>query len=176
MLTLIAAVSADGFISTGQGMPWHLPRDTAHFRRTTRTQWLLVGRRTHAEMLGWFHDHHVLVLTHDLNLATTIGTAVSSVTDALSIAAKGGAAELFVCGGGATYAAAMPLADRLILTHVDTVLRGGVPFPPLDLKVWLSLAQQKFPPDDKNAYGMCFTTYERLEDQTARPGILENSR
>ncbi len=176
MLTLIAAVSADGFISTGQGMPWHLPRDTAHFRRTTRAQWLLVGRRTYQEMLGWFQDHQVLVLSHDKTFATTVGAVVSSVADALTSAAQGGAAELFVCGGGETYAAAMPLADRLILTHVDTILGGGVPFPSLDLKLWQLQTQQKFPPDDKNAYGMRFTTYERLQDEMPHTGILENSR
>ena len=31
-VTLLAAVSADGFISTGKGVPWHLPADKAHFR------------------------------------------------------------------------------------------------------------------------------------------------
>jgi len=60
---IIAAVSADGFISRGTGVPWDLPEDRQHFRRLTQGQWLFLGRRTFEEMLGWFKDHHPVVLT-----------------------------------------------------------------------------------------------------------------
>lgn len=176
LLTLIAAVSADGFISTGKGMPWHLPRDTAHFRHATCGQWLLIGRRTYQEMLGWFQDHQVLVLTHDQSFVPTVGQVVSSVAEAQSIAEAGGAQELFVCGGGETYAAAMPLAGRLILTQVDILLGDGVPFPPISAKLWQIFTQHTFPADEKNPHGMCFATYLRRQAQTTHATILENSR
>ena len=161
VLTLIAAVSADGFISTGTGVPWNLPRDKEHFRRTTRSQWLLIGRRTYEEMIGWFQDHHPLVLTSNKTLTPPAGVAVSSVEETLSHATKGKAQELFICGGGGAYAATMPLANRLIITHVDTILGGGVPFPAILPELWQAVSREAFPADAENAHGMIFTIYER---------------
>lgn len=160
-MTLIGAVSADGFISTGIGVPWSLPRDKEHFRKTTRGQWLLIGRRTYEEMLGWFRDHHPLVLTSDKTFTPLLGAAVSSVEEALSHAAKGSAREVFVCGGGGAYAAAMPLADRLIITHVNTILGGGVPFPVIPPDLWQAVSREAFPADAENKLDMTFAIYER---------------
>lgn len=162
ILTLIAAVSKDGFISQGRGVPWNLPRDKAHFRRVTAGQWLLLGRRTYQEMLGWFRDHHPLVLTRDPNFVSSVGKAVSSVEEALQAAGKQGARELLVCGGGGAYAAAMPLADQLVLTHVDTVLGGGVPFQDFQAGDWHQASLEAFPADAENPHAMVFVTYKRL--------------
>ncbi len=166
VLTLIAAVSADGFISTGTGVPWHLPRDIEHFRRTTRGQWLLIGRSTYEEMLGWFENHRPLVLTRDAAFTPPIGQTVASVAEALLVAGEGGAAELFVCGGGGAYAAAMPWADRLILTHVDSTLGSGVPFPPVNPSEWRMTSRQDFPADADHAHAHQFAAYERLRHVT----------
>jgi dihydrofolate reductase len=162
ILTLIAALSADGFISRGQGVPWNLPRDKARFRRATDDQWLLIGRRTFEEMHGWFRNHRPLVLTTRKDFAQPMGKAVFSVEEALEVASKQGAREMFVCGGGGAYEAAMPLADRLILTHVDTVLDGGVPFPAFQVSDWHQSSQQAFPADDENPHALAFATYERI--------------
>lgn len=162
ILTLIAAVSADGFISKGQGVPWNLPRDRAHFRRATDGQWLLIGRRTFEEMLGWFRNHHPLVLTSREDFAPPLGKAVPSVVEALETARKQGARELFVCGGGGAYEAAMPLADRLVLTHVDNVLGSGVTFPAFRTEEWHLISRQAFPADAENPHALVFATYERL--------------
>lgn len=166
ILTLIAAVSADGFISTGQGVPWDLPKDREHFRSVTRGQWLLIGRRTYQEMLGWFKaGHRPLVLTKAPDFTPPVGQAVADLDSALETAAQGGARELFVCGGGAAYATAMPRADRLILTHVGTHLHSGVPFPTLDPEIWRVVSRRDSPADAENPFGMVFAAYERYSSQ-----------
>ncbi len=162
LLTLVAVVSADGFISKDKGVPWDLPRDKEHFRRTTRGQWLLLGRRTYEEMIGWFGDRHPLVLTRDPAFTPPVGETVATVEEALEVAGAQGARELFDCGGGGAFAAAMPLADRLILTHVDATLGGGVSFPVVDPDEWRVTSQQSFPSDAANCHSMRFATYERI--------------
>lgn len=166
LLTLIAAVSADGFISTGKGVPWDLPRDKEHFRGTTRGQWLLLGRRTYEEMIGWFEDRHPLVLTRNPSFMPQVGERVASVDEALNLAAAHGVKELFDCGGGGAYAAAMPCADRLILTHVDSKLGGGVPFPTVNSGEWRQTSRQHFPADSTHAQALDFATYERFKAST----------
>ncbi|HBJ82396.1 MAG TPA: dihydrofolate reductase [Verrucomicrobiales bacterium] len=166
VLTLIAAVSADGFISTGHGVPWDLPKDREHFRSVTRGQWLLIGRRTYQEMLGWFQaGHHPLILTRNPNYTPPVGQAVADLESALEAATQGGARELFVCGGGAAYSAAMPRADRLILTHVGTHLHAGVPFPALDPGIWRVVSRLESPADAENPFGMVFAAHQRYSPQ-----------
>lgn len=161
-ITLIAAVSADGFISRGRGVPWNLPRDRAHFRAFTSGQWLLIGRRTYEEMIGWFRDHTPLVLTRDETFAPPIGQAVRSVEEAISLAATAHARELIVCGGSAAYEAAMPHADRLVITRVETSLGRGVPFPSIDPTTWRLIETTSHPADADNAYAMRFETLSHV--------------
>jgi dihydrofolate reductase len=158
LLTLIAAVSEDGFISRGQGVPWKLPADVAHFRAYTTGKWLLLGRRTYEEMLGWFRDHMPLVLSRDQEFVTTIGQRVSSIAEALQRTA---ADELVVCGGAQAYALAMPLADRLVLTQVQTHLGDGVPFPEIDWSEWTEISREPHTADAEHAHAFEIVTWER---------------
>lgn len=160
-MILVAIVSADGFISRDRGVPWDLPRDKARFRAVTAGQWLLLGRTTYEEMLGWFRDHRPLVMTRDKTFTAPVGQAVGSVEEALDIAQAGGARELFVLGGGQVFAAAMPWADRLLITHVDATLGAGVPFPPIPQDQWTAVKRADHPADAENSLPMIFVTYIR---------------
>lgn len=169
-VTLIAVVSADGFISAGRGVPWDLPRDKAHFRAATRGRWLLAGRITYEEMLGWFRpDQHPLVLTRDETFTVPVGKPVSTLEEALQQAQAGGAAELVVLGGGGAFAAAMPWADRLIITHVDSHLGRGVPFPAISPAEWEEVVREEHAADAENTIAMVFSTYERRKNHPGKP-------
>ena len=43
---MIWAQTVDGVIGRDGTMPWHLPEDLAHFRRTTQGHPVIMGRRT----------------------------------------------------------------------------------------------------------------------------------
>ena len=161
MLTLIAAVSEDGFISRGQGVPWKLPADVAHFRAYTAGKWLLLGRRTYEEMVGWFRDHTPLVLSRDENFVPTIGQRVGSVEEALHLTSTH---ELVVCGGAQAYALALPLADRLVLTQVQTQLGEGVPFPAIAWDAWTEVSRKPYPVDAQHAHSFQIVTWERARE------------
>ena len=158
LLTFIAAVSEDGFISRGQGVPWKLPADVAHFRAYTAGKWLLLGRRTYEEMLGWFHDHTPLVLSRDESFVPSVGRRVGSVEEALLLTA---ADELVVCGGAQAYALALPQADRLVLTLVQTQLGEGVPFPTITWSQWTEVSRKPYPADAQHAHALQIVTWER---------------
>ncbi|MCB1224697.1 MAG: dihydrofolate reductase [Verrucomicrobiales bacterium] len=129
LLVGVAMVSRDGFISTGRGVPWDLPVDRAHFRAVTAGKALLVGRRTFEEMQGWFQPGHwPLVLTRR-PLGAAVGEAVSGVEEARDRVAQRGGGELWVIGGAAAYAAAMPQMQVMWLTRVEAELGEGVRFP-----------------------------------------------
>ena len=160
-LTLIAAVSADGYISRGSGVPWDLPADRVHFRQYTRDKWLLLGRRTYEEMLGWFQPgHHPLVLTHDPKLIVPNGKAVSSVPEALRLAEC--QRELVCCGGAEIYQAAMTHAHRLIITEVHEILGSGLAFPKISKQDWAAVSRRSQARDDDHAFSFEIVTYQRV--------------
>lgn len=157
-VTLVAAVSVDGFISRGSGVPWDLPADRQHFRSLTSGQWLLVGRRTHAEMLGWFQDHQVLVLSRDTDFHPAPGRRVASSAEAVRLAREA-KTPLFVIGGGRTYADALPHATKLVLTVVDQPIESGIPFPSIDPERWKQIDHRNHPSDEQHAHGFSIQTW-----------------
>lgn len=165
LVTLIAAVSADGFISRDRGVPWDLPLDKQFFRDQTAGRWLLLGRTTYEEMTGWFQPGHVpLVLSRDAHFQPPApGKRVTSVQEAVELATKGGAAELVVVGGSQAFVQAMPLADRLLITQVSTLLETGVSFPAIDPDVWTLESREPHPPDARHAFAFEFQTFIRMK-------------
>jgi dihydrofolate reductase len=132
IVTLIALVSKDGYISSGIGVPFDLPVDKQHFRNYTAGKWLLLGRRTYCEMMGWFRDQVPLVLSRDETFQPAFGHRVASVDEAIGLAKIMGQSELVVCGGGGAYAASISSSEKLVITRVERSLGGGVRFPPFE--------------------------------------------
>lgn len=147
-----------------RGIPWRLPKDTAHFRRYTQGKWLLIGRRTFEKMQGWFTDHTPLVLSSQCGYDPTIGRVVASVPQALALAEAAGQQELVCCGGGQVYAAALPYADKMVLTHIqhrfETKFKA-VYFPDWFHEEWQEVNRIEVPFDSENTWNMSFVTLER---------------
>ena len=154
-LILIAAVSRNGVLSSGGKIPWHMPGDIAHFRRRTAGGWLLMGRTTYEQMTGWFKSGQVpVVLTRQIDYEVPGGWAVSSLEEAMSIAAKHEVKELLVCGGAQVYTAALPWADEVILTTLDAEMEGDRWFPEMRESEWGVADAKVFPADYENAWSM----------------------
>jgi dihydrofolate reductase len=162
IVTLLAVISADGYISRGQGVPWNLPVDKAHFRAYAAGKWCLLGRRTYEEMLGWFKDHYPLVLCRDPDYRPPLGRRVNSAAEAIALANAAQQPELVVIGGSAAFDAAMPYAHRLEITHVHQILGGGVPFPPIDREEWTPVSRTSHGIDPQHAQSFDIVTYQRV--------------
>ncbi|MFV1994711.1 MAG: dihydrofolate reductase, partial [Verrucomicrobiales bacterium] len=127
---MIAAMARGRVIGTGHGgIPWHLPRDSGHFRSYTRGHHMLLGRTTFEEMSGWFTSQIPLVLTRRENYRVEGGSAAGTIEDAIAIAEAAGEDELVVSGGASIYRAALPFAHELVLTLVDADVEGSAHFP-----------------------------------------------
>jgi dihydrofolate reductase len=164
-LTLIAATDENGLLADEGGIPWHLPKDIAHFRRYTQGKWLLLGRRTFEEMRGWFKDHTPLVLSSTCGYDPDIGHVVASVPQALALAQSAGQSELVCCGGAQTYAAALPYADRLVLTQVHhrfTPQSQAAYFPAWQPGEWQLHDRTELGQDAENEWSMSVQTLVRV--------------
>ena len=163
-IALVAALDRVRGIGRGNAMPWHLPDDFRHFKAVTLGKPILMGRRT-AESLGRALPGRTnLVLTRGGQVPFEGMHAVASIDQALALAVVENADELCVVGGGEVYALALPLADAMHLTHVDTVVPGADAFfPAWDPGRWQVVSREWHPADEKHAHPFEFVEYRRIQ-------------
>lgn len=139
-------MDANHLLANQHGIPWRLPADVRHFRNYTEGKWILVGRKTFGEMQGWFrHGHTPVMLTRRIEPDIR---AVATVNKALKMVERDGAEELVCCGGAQTYAAALPYANKMVLTVIEERYpadEGAVYFPQWDEKAWHIITETSLP-------------------------------
>jgi dihydrofolate reductase len=136
-VSIVAAVARNGVIGVGGGLPWHLPDELRLFKETTLGHVLLMGRRTYESIGRPLPGRTTVVVTRRANWSAGSEDVVVArgVEEALR-RARAIDDEVFVVGGGELYAAALPYADRLLLTRVDLEPDGDTSFPDVDWEEW----------------------------------------
>jgi dihydrofolate reductase len=162
-IALIAAVARNGIIGRDGRMPWRLPSDLARFKRLTLGHTVLMGRRTWESIRRPLVGRRNVVLTHDRSFSAPGCEVVHSIGEGRALAVPPGAGgELFVIGGAAVYAAFMPFADRLLITHVDADVDGDTVFPRIDPVRWRLVRETAGTVDAANPLPHRFAEYERI--------------
>jgi len=159
-LSLHAALDRNYAIGKDNTLPWHLPDDLKRFKALTLGKPVLMGRKT-AESLGRaLPGRRNLVLTRRGVVPFDGMEPVSSLAQALDAVA--GTDEVCVIGGGEIFAETLPLAARMHLTWVDTVVDGADAFfPRFDPVAWNEVARTTHPADAKHALAFDFVDYVR---------------
>jgi dihydrofolate reductase len=136
-LALVAAVSRNGVIGRAGKVPWDLPEDRAHFRRTTLGHAVIMGRRTWDETGRPLEGRRNLVVSR---AGAVSGRAeereVVATLDEAIARARATDPEPAVIGGAELFRLALPLATRLVLTELAFDAEGDTFFPPFDRADW----------------------------------------
>lgn len=162
VVVLVAALDRNYAIGKGNDLPWRLPDDLKRFKALTLGKPVLMGRKTAQSLGRALPGRTNLVLTRS-GLAPFDGMrAVGSIDEAMQAARDESATELCVIGGGEIYALTLPVADRLHLTHVDTVVEDADAFfPRFDTSEWEAVSRQAHAADDRHAFAFEFVDYIR---------------
>ena len=160
MLALIAAVAENGVIGAKGGLPWRLPDELAHFKRTTLGKPVLMGRRTFASLGRALPGRTNVVLSRDLGFAAPDALVARDLDAALALVR--GAPEVMVIGGAALYAEALPRADRIYLTRVRARPEGDVWFPKLEPADWRETPLSEHPADARHAHAYAVFQLDRV--------------
>ena len=157
-VSLIVAYDRKRGIGKDNRMPWHLPGELAHFKRTTMGKPIVMGRKTHESIGRALPGRRNIVVTRG-----TVGTpdteTASSVQAALDACRD--AEEIMVIGGGQIYAAALALATRIYATEIDADFEADTRFPAIDPSQWRETARTHQPADARNPHPLDFVVYER---------------
>jgi dihydrofolate reductase len=159
ILSLIAAVAANGVIGEGGRLPWRLPADLRRFKEITWGHPVIMGRKTFESMGKPLGGRRNLVLSSRRDFAPAGVDLVASLEEALARCA--GEPEVFVIGGASLYREALPRAQRFYLTRVEADISGEVTFPEWDPSGWRLVEDEARAPDASNPYPLRFQVYAR---------------
>lgn len=169
-IVIHVAIAANGVIGRENGLPWRLSSDMKRFKATTMGKPIVMGRKTwesfpRRPLPGRLN----IVLTRDGGFQAEGAEVVGSLDAALKVAkdwARGaeGADEICILGGGEVYRQALPVADRLYVTHVLADIDGDTTFPALDRSVWREISSQDHPAGEKDSHATRYAVYDRREN------------
>ena len=163
-VTMVVAYARNRAIGRDNALPWKLPGDLAHFKRTTLGRPILMGRKTWESLGRPLPGRRNIVISRNPDYAPAGADVMPDVASAL--AACAGEAEIFIIGGAQIYAAALALADRIVATEVHAEVPGDAFFPSLPEGEWQECSRAPQPAE--NGYAYDFVVYDRAAAPASR--------
>jgi dihydrofolate reductase len=155
---LVAAVARNGVIGAAGKLPWHLPEDLKHFKNLTLNHPVIMGRRTWESLGKPLPGRENIVITRQPGYAAPGASVAASLAGAVALCT--GESLAFVIGGAEIYAAALPLADGLVLTEIQHDFEGDTRFPQWNRDAWR--VSQKETHTSAGGVRFDFVLYERV--------------
>ena len=136
---MIWAQTTNGVIGRDGGMPWHLPEDLAHFKRTTLNHPVIMGRKTWESFPDKYRPlpgRTNIVISRRPEMRDQLvaegAVVVDSVEDAMSeAAASPGGDEIWVLGGGEIFNLTTQHSNAASVTVIDMETDGDTYAPQL---------------------------------------------
>lgn len=159
-ISIIVAIAQNNAIGFENKLLYWLPNDLKRFKSLTTGHTIIMGRKTFESLpKGALPNRRNIVLTRQ-DIEFPGAERYASLETALSQCKA--EEEVFIIGGASVYREAMPLADKLYITHIeDTPAQADVFFPEIDASVWKETGREAHPTDEKHLYPYCFVDYQR---------------
>lgn len=145
---IIVAVAANGIIGSGERkIPWHIPEDFKHFKRTTMGHTLIMGRNTFLSLGKPLPGRKFLVISREpFDSGYPDIPVFSTPEEALAACEQMKLEQVFIAGGGELYRYALEkgLVDEMIISHIQFEAEGDVPFPAFVAADWQIVQEEKY--------------------------------
>lgn len=167
---IIVAIADNNAIGKDNALLWHISEDLKFFKRTTMGCPVIMGRKTFESIGRPLPKRTNIVVSRSgydapegVVVVASLEEAFAAVQYSVSSAVSGtetSPSKAFVIGGGQIYAQALPLVDRLIVTHVHTVIEDADTFfPDIDPSVWSVADRSELQTDPETGYTFEFVEY-----------------
>lgn len=156
-LTIIVATDAQHGIGINNTLPWNLKEDLAHFKRLTTGHPIIMGRKTFDSIGRPLPNRRNIVITRN---SEWTHEGVETATSLESVLELIGETPAYVIGGAQIYLAALPHAQRIIITEIAKTFHCDTFFPTIDLQQWQVIVSEHHRSPEQN-FDYAFVTYER---------------
>ena len=161
-ISIIVAIAKNDAIGFENKLLYWLPNDLKRFKALTTGHTIIMGRKTFESLpKGALPNRRNIVLSRqDIDFPgaerfNSLEAALSQCRDE---------EEIYIIGGASVYQEAMPLADKLCVTHIDdTPEQADAFFPEIDSSIWEETNKEFHPTDEKHQYPYCFVDYQRIQ-------------
>ncbi|HNT92823.1 MAG: dihydrofolate reductase [Bacteroidales bacterium] len=162
MITIIVATDRNNGIGYNNGLLAHIPGDLRRFREITMGHSLIMGKKTWESLPNkpLAGRRNIVLTDNELDCFDCAETA-RTIEEALALCEPG--KEIFIIGGGSVYRQFMPLADRLLVTHIHAEFEADTYFPEIDSDEWYIAEQEDYLTEEPDQLSFSYTTYLRLE-------------
>ncbi|MGB5305891.1 MAG: type 3 dihydrofolate reductase [Gammaproteobacteria bacterium] len=159
-ISIIVAMARNRTIGRDNSLPWRLPADLKHFRRTTMGKPILMGRKTWESIGRPLPGRINIVMTRDPDYTAPGCIVVHTIEAALQAAAQHD--EIMVIGGAELYKQVLPRAVTIYMTLIHDEIPGDTFFPELEGDEWLEVGRADYDPDEDNPHEYSFIVLERV--------------
>lgn len=162
-IELVVAMAGNGEIGREGGLPWRLSTDLKRFKAITMGKPVVMGRKTWESIGRPLPGRLNVVMTRQRGFREDGAEVADTLDEALRLAVRGepDSPAVAIIGGGEIFELAMPLADRLHVTHVLADVEGDTRFPDIDAGIWEAVHAEDVPAGEKDVYPTRYVVYER---------------
>lgn len=160
-ISIIAAIDRRRGIGFQNKLLFWLPNDLKRFKALTTGNTIIMGRKTFESLpKGALPNRRNVVLSSQSSI-TCPGAEVFPTLEAALQSCKEGE-HVYIIGGASVYQQALPLADELCLTEIDsTAPEADVFFPEVSPGIWHEKSREVHPADEKHLCPYAFVDYVR---------------
>lgn len=158
-ISMIYARSRNHCIGIDGRIPWRLPDDFAHFKKTTMGKPIIMGRKTYEDHESALPGRLNIVVTRQKGYQAVEGIEICESLDSAINHAFKVSEEIFIIGGVAFFAKAFEIADTVYETIVDADIDGDAFLPAFDYSSWTSELLEEHAVDEKHKFE--FKVYKR---------------
>lgn len=162
LIQLVVAYSDNRVIGRDNALPWRLPSDLAHFKRSTFGNPIVMGRNTWESLGRPLPGRLNIVISRNPNYQPPGASVYTSLDEALAACAEVSAEKISVIGGEQIFRPALDVADRIVATEIHAEFEGDAWFPALDPQTWEEIERQAQPPE--NGLEFDFVEYARKQE------------
>lgn len=166
-LAVIVAAANNWVIGFQNAMPWYLPEELAHFKRTTLGKPIIMGRKTFESIGRPLPGRLNIVVSRNPDYTAAGVKTVASLEAAIKLAnaqaTLDGAEEIMLIGGAQLYEQGLPLADKLYLTQVEAEPTGDAWFPAINWQDWQEESRTSYPSQGGNRYAYTIFDLTRIK-------------
>lgn len=153
-LRLVVAYTANRCIGKDNDMPWHLPKDLAHFKAATLGMPIIMGRKTWESIGRPLPGRPNLVISRNKDYEAPGATVYPSLEHAINACSE--VEKACIIGGEQIFKLGVTLADELIATEIHASIDGDAFFPELP-DGWIET--QREPQPEENGLHYDFVIY-----------------